>query len=634
RFLAELLRHLLESGCVEKREGRIEPGPGWEEFKLPRRLRDLVSDRLEQLSEEDRDLLDVAAVAGSVFDSDDVAAIVGRPVLTVLRRLQGVYRERGLVTPLERGYRFSTPMVEDVIYHELAPDLRRVLHRAFAERLEGRPGVDPERLGAHWDGANEADRAAPWFRRAAMEADGPHRTIALAARGGVRAGTLGGRTVTEDRDLWLRVAGRHFDLGEHETAERIAEALLAGLEGEGDETFRLKVLVKRAQWRYRSEGEEAVDLEVLERAGRRLPACREQIQAHNLLAIIHKFRGDLDAAEAELVQTMAALDEYPDDGLRSSALDQRASIALRRGQLAEAERLYGEAARLSEACGRRRYAATSEVNRILVAFKRGAVEGLEADLKRAIRLLELEDVPYLAAHARVVLASVQRAGGNREAAQQEAEQAVALLSERGYWLGLGDGLVQLGGLHAVVGRYDEALKFLREAEVLGRRHDCPMPRCAALAWEAKCLVALGDPAEAGKAAGACHDLARATDDAAVRREASVLLAEAVVMGLPLDAFPAEDLAPDATSVALVRAAHEWRAGSGTDALRAAVAVLRDPTLAERRAEMRILADLLESEALRREDEAAPAAQLASRALERARRLGHAWYAQALQERSG
>jgi tetratricopeptide (TPR) repeat protein len=440
--------------------------------------------------------------------------------------------------------------------------------------------------------------------------------------------------VTEHRDLWLRVAGRHFDLGEHQAAESIADALLAGLEGEGEETFRLKTLVNRAQWRYRSEGEEAIDREVLLRAGDRLPPCRERVQAHNLLAIIYKFRGELDAADAELDRTMAALDDYPDGGLRSSALDQRASIALRRGRLAEAERLYGEAARLSQACGRRRYAATSEVNRILVAFKRGALEGLEAELKQAIRLLELEDVPYLAAHARVILASVQYAGGNREAAQQELEQAVALLSERRYWLGLVDGLVQLGGLHAVAGRYDEALKILRAAEVLGRRHDAPMPRCSALAWAAKCRIALGVPAEALKAARACHDLVSTTDDAAIRREASILLAEAVVMGLPLDAFPEEGLAPDAASAALVRAAHEWRAGSGTDALRAAVAALRDPTLAERRAEMRILADLLESEALRRDGEAAPAAHLASRALERARGLGHAWYAQALQERSG
>jgi tetratricopeptide (TPR) repeat protein len=637
RFLSELLRHMHESGCLAELEGRIVPGAHWEAFKLPRRLRDLIADRLAQLPEEDRELLDVAAVGGTEFDSDDVAAVVGRPVLGVLRRLQGIYRERGLVVPLERGYRFSTPLVEEVIYRELAPDLRRVVHRAFAERLADRAGVDPERLAVHWDRAHEAEKAAPWYRAAALEAAGRlemHRAIDLAARGGVRADALDPRTASEHRDLLLRIAGFHCDLGQPEAAEKIAEALLSALQGEGEETFRLRVLVRRARWRYGLEGEQAVDLKVLERAGRKLPPCYERVLAHNLLAIIHKFRGDLDAAEAQLGKSMAALDSYHHDGLKSSALDLQASVALRRGRLEKAERLFGEAARLSEACGRLRNAATSDVNRILASFQRGALDGLEADLTNAIRTLELEDILALAGHARVILAMVQYAEGDRDAAQQELEQTVPLLAERRYWLGLGDGLVLLGGLRAVAGQYEEALEVLREAEALGREHGFLQPRCTALAWQAKCRVALGETEEALRAARACHELLRATDDAAVRREAVGLLVEAVVMGLPLDGFPAEDLAPEERSVAVVRAAHEWRAGTGTDALRAAAAALRDPTLAERRTELRILADLLESEALRREGEEVSAAHVASGAHQRARSLGHAWFERTLRERSG
>ncbi|MHC4819420.1 MAG: protein kinase domain-containing protein, partial [Planctomycetota bacterium] len=78
RFLSELLRHLQESGGVVEREGRIEPGPEWKAFHLPRRLRDVVVERLDKLSAEDREVLDVAAVAGGEFDSADVAAVAGR----------------------------------------------------------------------------------------------------------------------------------------------------------------------------------------------------------------------------------------------------------------------------------------------------------------------------------------------------------------------------------------------------------------------------------------------------------------------------------------------------------------------------------------------------------------------------
>jgi serine/threonine-protein kinase len=631
RFLSELLRHLQESGGVVEREGRVEPGPEWEAFQLPRRLRDLVGERLEQLSAEDRELLDVAAVAGGEFDSSDVAAVAGRPVLGVLRSLQGIYRDRELVIPLERGYRFATPMVEEVIYDELAPDLRRVLHRAFAERLQDKADVDPERLAVHWERAGEAGKAVPWLLKAAEEATRRlecQRAIDLAARGGVRAETLDEETALEHRDLLLALSGFHFDDGNVEAAEKIAETLLAALGDEGDQPLRLRTIVRRAQWRYRTGGADAVDLGALRQAGRELPPCGEKVTAHNLLAIIHKFRGDLDAADAEVALALAALEAYPHDGLKATALDQQASIALRRGRLADAERLFGQAARLSEAVGRRRNAATSDVNRILASFRRGALEGLEADLRRAIRTLELDEAPYLAAHARVMLAAVQYAEGHREAAHQSLERAVALLREREYWLGLADALTQLGGLRLVAGHHDEALEALREAEALGRRHGSMSPWCAGLAWQVKCLVARGDVAEAVAAAEECHELLGETEDAAVRREAVGQLAEAVIMGLPLEAFPADAFAPDEKTAALVRAAHQWRAGAGSDALRAAAAALRGPALAERRAEMRILADFLESEALRRDGDEAAAAHLSSRAHKRARVLGHAWFVQA------
>jgi tetratricopeptide (TPR) repeat protein len=558
-------------------------------------------------------------------------------VLGVLRCLQRIYRERGLVVPLEHGYRFSTPLVEEVIYQELAPDLRRILHRAFAERLQDRTAVDPERLAVHWDRAGEPERAAPWYRRAALDATARlemHRAIELAARGGVSADTLDERTASEHRDLLLRISGFHTVLGKPEAAEKIAETLLAALQDEGAEIYRLKILVRRSQWRWGSQGEQAVDLDVLERAGRKLPPCHERVLAHNLLATIHKFRGDLDAAEAQLDQATVALDAFHHDGLRSSVVDQQASIALRRGQLEEAERLFGEAARLSRACGRLRNAATSEVNRILASFQRGALDGLEADLRNAIRALELEDVHALAGHARVILAVVQYAEGNRDRAEQGLEHTVAQLRERGYWLGLGDGLILLGALRAMAGNHDDALVVLREAEALGRQHDFLQVRCAALGWEAKCRIARNEPEEAVRVARECHGLLRTTEDAVIRRETVGLLAEAVLMGLPLSGFPAEDLAPDDGSAALVRAAYEWNAPTGTDALRAAATALRDPSLAERRAEMRILADVLEVEALRREGDGASALRLAAAAMVRAQGLGHVWLLHALRERSG
>ena len=70
-------------------------------------------------------------------------------------------------------------------------------------------------------------------------------------------------------------------------------------------------------------------------------------------------------------------------GGHSDALDQMGSIERLRGNLAEAQELYAEAARVSYRVGRRINGAISDVNQALVALDRGAIEDtvLEEDVR-------------------------------------------------------------------------------------------------------------------------------------------------------------------------------------------------------------------------------------------------------------
>ncbi len=637
RHMLELFRHMLEGGSIRDEGEQFVESQGFESADLPRGFRDIVAGRLGRISEEDRDLLELAAVAGVEFDGAELAAVAERPLLHVLRELQRIHRQRGLVVPLAQGYRFSSPIVRDVIYEEVGPDLRRVLHRKFAETLAGGEDVDPERLAVHWECSGVRGRSEPLFLEAAMRATKRlemRRSIELAARGGLRPETLRPEAAGANRDLLLATAGFHFDIGRREEAELVIRALVEAARGSGDEALRMRALVRQSQWRYRSEGEAAVDLELLERAGRELPSCLEKSDADNLRGLVLKFRGDLDGASAALHRAMASLREAPNEGVRASVTDQLASVALRRGDLAEAEELFRQSAEISRRCGRMSHAATSEVNRALAALERGALEGIETELRRAIRSLEMEDAKNLAAHARLILAMVLRGLGDIPEAARLTDQAVDRHRATSYWLGLGDGLVLQGSFRAMAGGYAEALAPLAEAEQLGERHGFLQVRCTSLAWQAKCLLALGKHDEAREKARACTRLALSTSDRAVRGQAACLLAEAHLMGLgPVDGLPPLIGEGDATPAgAMVAAARGW-GGTAGDGLRAAARRLRAPDVGDRRAEFRILADLLEVEALRREGAAPQAADKAALARADAQRLGHAWLDDRLRERS-
>ena len=90
-------------------------------------------------------------------------AVSGEPVLSVLRRMQRLYREKGVVVISPQGYRFANAIFRETIYADLAPDLRRAIHLEIAGHLDARAAsesLDPERIGVHWERAAEPERQA------------------------------------------------------------------------------------------------------------------------------------------------------------------------------------------------------------------------------------------------------------------------------------------------------------------------------------------------------------------------------------------------------------------------------------------------------------------------------------------
>ncbi|MFP5322267.1 MAG: ATP-binding protein [Acidimicrobiia bacterium] len=143
-FLGELWRHLIEGGQLVRPGGRWRLDSRFEVGSSPPTVRDVVASRLRRLPEPTRDVLDAAAVVGTVFAHDALAVATGRSAAQVLADLEPA-RAAGLVEPLHRGAeRFAHALVRRAAYDEQPVEARHERHLAVARAIEevGGPGQE------------------------------------------------------------------------------------------------------------------------------------------------------------------------------------------------------------------------------------------------------------------------------------------------------------------------------------------------------------------------------------------------------------------------------------------------------------------------------------------------------------
>ncbi len=179
-FVAEVVRHLTETGALEQRDGRWVTAGAIEELGIPEGVRDVVGRRLARLSDVANQALTVAAVAGPEFEPAVVAAAGDLPEGDLLAALDEavaarLVSETGGPTP---RYRFAHALVRVTLYDELSSARRVVLHRRVAGAIEA---VHANRLDDH------LPALAHHYARLAAPADETAKAVEYATRAGDRA---------------------------------------------------------------------------------------------------------------------------------------------------------------------------------------------------------------------------------------------------------------------------------------------------------------------------------------------------------------------------------------------------------------------------------------------------------------
>jgi len=163
-FLGEMVRLIDEEGPAAVAAGVIPAG-----------VRDVIRQRLDRVSPETRQFLNLAAVAGDELSLDLLQACGGTPPEVPAARVAECVRA-GVVTARAGRPRFAHALVREVLYRDLSPAERSSLHRTVGQALERLPAAA---AGPPWmelahhaleSGVEQRERAVELAIRAARHA--------------------------------------------------------------------------------------------------------------------------------------------------------------------------------------------------------------------------------------------------------------------------------------------------------------------------------------------------------------------------------------------------------------------------------------------------------------------------------
>jgi DNA-binding SARP family transcriptional activator len=152
-FITETLKHLMESGSLER---------GWpERLPPPGRVRQLIQQRLERLSPLALQLAQVAALALMDFSLELAGEVLEVSPLSFAEPLRELEAAQIL-----RGECFTHDLVLEAVRGSIPSAMGALLHRRLALQLERRRAA-PATIAQHWLEGGESRRAVPFLLSAA-----------------------------------------------------------------------------------------------------------------------------------------------------------------------------------------------------------------------------------------------------------------------------------------------------------------------------------------------------------------------------------------------------------------------------------------------------------------------------------
>jgi class 3 adenylate cyclase/tetratricopeptide (TPR) repeat protein len=565
-FVEELLRMLIDDGLLVRENGHWRPGGDLSTLALPSSIHALLSARLDRLSEEERAVIQGAAVVGRVFYWGAVAALAPQEISDrVGAHLQALLR-RELIRPERTGFagedafRFSHILVREAAYESVPRRTRAELHERFAGWLEHKAGhriaEHEEILGYHLEQA--------YRHRVALGPIDPSAR-ALAGRAADRlAGS--GRRATQRGDVRgaVNLLGRAVELLSAEDPERTGTLIHLGtaLTDVGELGRAGDILAEAAdaaiasgdrglEWHARVQGAWVRGSQNPIRDWR--PVLAEVKQA---IGVFEEIGDDAGLAKAwtfvaEFHNDLAQREEMAEAAARAVEHSRRAGD---QREQAMSSRLLGSAlvygpTPVTEAISRGeeilRAAAVSPILEVAFLPVLGHLYGMDGRFPEARALFNRarslqEDLGLKFFSARMAFSSgeIEMLAGDPAAAERECRRGCEILKEMGETGRFSTLAMMLSDALYDLGRYEEALSWTEES----KRYTAPEDLVAQADWRrgrAKVLARRGEIAPAEELVREALGFAeRSPDDFHLLVKTLMGMAEVLrLAGRPTEAIP-------------------------------------------------------------------------------------------------
>jgi predicted ATPase/serine/threonine protein kinase/Tfp pilus assembly protein PilF len=546
-FVVELMRSLVESGTVRPKDGawraRLdEPGA----LRIPATVADVIIERVERLTKEERAPLELLAVLGRpATDAELLALGDGLSREALVATLDSLEKRQIVVADTRAdgqvAYSFIHVLARDKIHESVSAQERQRLHGRAGRLLEARieseasrsaAPVDLSELVRHFEEAREPLRALEYAVRAGDAARALYasreaiqhyeRALALAAM--IDANPSGSTPSRRRIDLLERLADVLALSGDYERAARVMEELRAASSAlEPRERARVERRTGELEEKRGSydnaldafaRGIQALGSEVRSKEGAQLLGATASIYVKKGL-----YERAVEFCDAGLdLLKGAALEASPGHSLEMETAQLRTILGVARscrGELELAEKEFEHALVARRRSGDAIGTARSLANLGAVAVERGLIDEAVARFEAALELEEkLEHGPGIA-EAAAQLARALRTRGDLERAIGLSRRALALQEKAGDVEGQVASWNDLGTLHDSLGEYGRALECFRTA--VHRNEGVGEAREAARALNGEAIV-LARAGAVKMAAGLAQEALRLASLHSIRRE--------------------------------------------------------------------------------------------------------------------
>jgi class 3 adenylate cyclase/tetratricopeptide (TPR) repeat protein len=517
-----------------------------DEVAVPPTIRALLTARLDRLSDNERAVLERAAIMGRVFSWEAVrelwpeadSALVGEQLMTLARK-ELVTRE-GDGASTEHRFRFRHALIREAAYAAMPKEMRADLHERFADWLEARSDEYDEIVGYHLEQAfrchadlgrvddgglaqRAAARLAAAGRRAFARGDMPAAATLLE-----RAANLYPDESSERLHLMPVVGMALRETGELGPADAVLTEAVTLAQAAGDRRVEWLADIERASLRDYTDSSSSLD--ELRRVAEQGLSVFEELgddeglaHASSLLAEVHWSRARFAEMENVLKRALVHAERAGGERQRASLLHglaraaflgpMPATAALRRCEeiMAQARSdpvlsagILPPTAGLHGLCG--------DFERARSVYRTARAKFEEFGLRTALAALPLYSGP------------IELLAADPQAAERELRAGCELLEEIGDRSRLSSALAFLAQALLAQGRDEDAEAAALAAAAAATAHDS----YTHIVWRgarARVLAGAGKQAEAQRLAAEGVGLAAETDSTNLIGDAYLALAE-------------------------------------------------------------------------------------------------------------